>query len=222
MTPALVVATLLLATGCQTTVSGYLSRRGRDFKDCFLIQTGLGIGLGVDVKAGGLVHASALMSAHFDEGTVGWVYGEPRPADELHATIVGHVSNEGDLGIGLIHVSARSYQDTSVGHVCFGVLPAAFSLHGGTWLWLDPDEEWAGLEKAVRSARIHAFDVEAGVMLLLWGFRAGFSPGEFLDFLLGWFGIDIAGDDAPAVTRERPAQECNRREHSRSSLGPRR
>jgi hypothetical protein len=25
--------------------------------------------------------------------------------------------------------------------------------------------------------------------------RVGFSPGEFVDFLLGWFGIDIAGDD---------------------------
>lgn len=25
--------------------------------------------------------------------------------------------------------------------------------------------------------------------------KAGFSPGEFADFLLGWFGADIAGDD---------------------------
>ena len=27
------------------------------------------------------------------------------------------------------------------------------------------------------------------------GGRVGFSPGEFLDFLLGWVGIDIADDD---------------------------
>jgi hypothetical protein len=30
---------------------------------------------------------------------------------------------------------------------------------------------------------------------LLIGVNLGFSPGEFLDFLLGWFGIEIAGDD---------------------------
>ncbi|MCU0723676.1 MAG: hypothetical protein MUC63_08685 [Planctomycetes bacterium] len=27
------------------------------------------------------------------------------------------------------------------------------------------------------------------------GATAGFNPAEFVDFLLGWFGVDIAGDD---------------------------
>ena len=27
------------------------------------------------------------------------------------------------------------------------------------------------------------------------GAQIGFSPGELLDWLLGWFGADIAGDD---------------------------
>jgi hypothetical protein len=27
------------------------------------------------------------------------------------------------------------------------------------------------------------------------GIKAGFNIAEFADFLLGWFGIDIAGDD---------------------------
>ena len=31
----------------------------------------------------------------------------------------------------------------------------------------------------------------------LLGASVGFSPGEFLNFLLGWFGVDIAGDDVP-------------------------
>lgn len=30
---------------------------------------------------------------------------------------------------------------------------------------------------------------------LLGSVRLGFNPGELLDFLLGWFGIDIYGDD---------------------------
>lgn len=57
-------------------------------------------------------------------------------------------------------------------------------------------EEWKGEEGAVnRKARIHAFDIEAGVFAGIVGARVGFSPGEFVDFLLGWFGVDIAGDD---------------------------
>ena len=46
-----------------------------------------------------------------------------------------------------------------------------------------------------RKARVHAFDLELSVFAGFLYTRAGFSPGEFLDFLLGWVGIDIAGDD---------------------------
>ena len=54
------------------------------------------------------------------------------------------------------------------------------------------------MEGAVfRWARIHAFDIEASVYAGIVYARAGFSPGEFVDFLLGWFGVDIAGDDRP-------------------------
>jgi hypothetical protein len=45
-----------------------------------------------------------------------------------------------------------------------------------------------------RYQQIHAFDVEAEVALLVHT-SSGFSPGEVLDFLLGFFLIDIAGDD---------------------------
>ncbi|MCZ6691919.1 MAG: hypothetical protein O7H41_20215 [Planctomycetota bacterium] len=44
---------------------------------------------------------------------------------------------------------------------------------------------------------MHAFDIEAHLFLGVVGARAGFSPGEFVDFFLGWFGVDIAGDDVP-------------------------
>ena len=45
--------------------------------------------------------------------------------------------------------------------------------------------------------RVHAFDIEVWVHAGLPFVIAGFSPGEFVDFLFGWFGIDIAGDDEP-------------------------
>jgi len=49
-------------------------------------------------------------------------------------------------------------------------------------------------EEGVHRNWMHDFDVEAGFVAIL-GLTAGFSLGEFLDFLLGWFGVDIAGDD---------------------------
>jgi hypothetical protein len=39
-------------------------------------------------------------------------------------------------------------------------------------------------------------DVEIGASFGL-GFHAGLSPGEFLDFLLGFLTLDPAGDDLP-------------------------
>lgn len=68
-------------------------------------------------------------------------------------------------------------------HRCFGILPF---LTGAN---------------ADRSP-LHLCDLEVGANVLFFGIRAGFSPGEFLDFLLGWFGPDIARDD-PAEERAR-------------------
>ena len=54
-----------------------------------------------------------------------------------------------------------------------------------------------------RWAHVHAFDVEATVYGGFFRVSAGFSPGEFVDFLLGWLGVDIAGDD----TEWKPAKK---------------
>lgn len=40
-------------------------------------------------------------------------------------------------------------------------------------------------------APLHAADVELEVMLPFIGFSIGFSPGQFLDFILGYFGVDL-------------------------------
>ncbi len=49
----------------------------------------------------------------------------------------------------------------------------------------------------------HAFDLEIAAMAGV-GVRAGFRPGEFVDFLAGIFGADPIGDDRPSVP---PTQE---------------
>jgi hypothetical protein len=47
---------------------------------------------------------------------------------------------------------------------------------------------------------LDALDVEAGVSLFAGAIEVSIRPGEFLDFLLGWFKIDLAGDDGVAET----------------------
>ena len=56
------------------------------------------------------------------------------------------------------------------------------------WLWSDKARETNGY------AQVHAFDIEAEVALGIY-VSSGFSPGETVDFILGFFGIDIAKDD---------------------------
>ena len=83
-------------------------------------------------------------------------------------------------------------------HSSWAVIPAYLSLmndetpevsRGSDLLWSRQ------VTDVTRKARVHAFDVEASVYAGIVYARAGFSPGELLDFLLGWFGVDIAGDD---------------------------
>ncbi|MCZ6688503.1 MAG: hypothetical protein O7H41_02750, partial [Planctomycetota bacterium] len=50
------LASPLIATGCQTTVGNYFANRARDFGDCFRLQVGAGKGFGVSVKAAGILH----------------------------------------------------------------------------------------------------------------------------------------------------------------------
>ena len=72
---------------------------------------------------------------------------------------------------------------------------------GASWLWIEEDSA------VKRAARIHVFDIEAGFFVLFAGARAGFSPGEFVDVILGWFGVDIAGDDIPVQVAKSPVEE---------------
>ena len=41
---------------------------------------------------------------------------------------------------------------------------------------------------------IELFDIEVGAHIVYGGVDLGFSPGQTLDFLLGWFGVDIGKD----------------------------
>jgi hypothetical protein len=49
----------------------------------------------------------------------------------------------------------------------------------------------------------HSFDIAAGGSVVL-GVHLGLSPGEMLDFALGFIGLDVARDDPGARERETP------------------
>jgi hypothetical protein len=50
---------------------------------------------------------------------------------------------------------------------------------------------------------VNSFDIELAVTAGIIGARAGFSFGQLADFLLGWFGADIAEDDLATEIRNR-------------------
>ena len=210
---AVLLALLPLSAGCQTSIDNYFGNRARDLGECFMLQAGLGIGIDVDVKAAGLVHANAGFAAYFLRNSLGWVYGMPRP--ESIGAPMWTIPSEGEIGLVVRHDSLRYFNGKERKHRCYAILPGVLSWEQGAPLWREPEEtmlrqgeqlrsyldesQMLAREQAeramLRKARVHAFDIEAGVFILIVGARVGFSPGEFLDFLLGWFGVDIAGDD---------------------------
>ena len=66
--------------------------------------------------------------------------------------------------------------------------PEGHEFQSKSWLW--SQQNFANN----RYAQIHAFDVETEIGLFVY-LDLGFSPGELLDFLLGFVTIDIAADD---------------------------
>jgi hypothetical protein len=104
-------------------------------------------------------------------------------------------------------------------HSCYGLLPGLISnvatseaaeRFGPDWAQRTdlPEcwEAWWGYRlwtaEALRLdpwSHVHAFDCELGLSALFFEARLGFSPGEFVDFVLGWVGADIAGDDTPWI-----------------------
>ena len=213
------------ATGCRTAAGNYFSNRGRDFGECFRAQAGLGPGIGATIQAAGLLDVGVGASAIPRDLGIGWVYGEGYAFGQGGGA--GKYDAEADTtGVAwllsilstpyapLQHWSSDGISDNSLDwsysqHSCYSILPAVLS-------WVGPEEVGKGTEQeeslpiakhpplwsgeALRMnpwAHVHAFDIEVGVFVGYVYARVGFSLGDFADFLLGWFGADIAGDDRP-------------------------
>ena len=193
------VALLLLAS-CQ-----YFGDRAMDFVDQYKIAGGVGVVGGVRTRAFGLYDTGLTFGLKPHALAIGMKYGVPLffnlkdgliDADQV-AIIKGTHIYDLNYGTGS-YKSAWTSAAVLPGLLTWGdstpeeyewVVPEEGDVFDDvTWIWSAEDFE------KNRYAQIHAFDVEFEIALFLY-FDTGYSPGETLDFLLGFFLIDIAGDD---------------------------
>lgn len=183
----------------------YVKDRAADALDPYKIRVGGGTVIGVRAEALGLVDTGIMVGMKPRATSLGWDYGTPLYLDlkdpEIDADQAQLVYSTSLLGL---DYSRGSYESATNS---VAILPALFTWTDSTpegYAWVVPETGadfedrawlWSGRTFADnRYAQIHAFDVEAEVAIFAY-LGAGFSPGEFVDFLLGFLTIDIAGDD---------------------------
>lgn len=191
---------VLGATSCQ-----YLKDRALDFTDQYRLVVGAGSVIGVRGSNLGLWDTGLMIGVKPRGAALGWRYGDPlffntrdfrADADQAEIVVTSHVT-------------ALDYQRGAYysGRWSVAVLPAIFSWVDATpvdYAWNVPDtgeefvdELWIWRPDAMREHRyeqIHVFDIGGEIALGIY-IDVGYSPGELLDFLLGLFTLDIAGDD---------------------------
>ena len=165
------IALVLLCAGCA---SPYWQNRRADAADVFTATVGIGIGATARI---GPLHAGL---------GVNW---------DFYGIEAGEIGKLGSLGEAIVGLGDKA---TDVCIVCMGGSEInqgeRSAVRGknvayrpsGIPFWDPPPPE------SPNPARWTQIEVAAG---LLGGVRLGFNPGELLDFLLGFFGVDLYGDD---------------------------
>lgn len=196
-----VLAAMLLAlAGCRgtTVISGgeekpptYFQKRGRDALDIFRLQIGGGVTAHVDVQLGQLAHFGVGGNTADYVVLCGLTRGAWRVTEERYKCFpfsnIAAAADAGPKGLLVMHARheyIRMSREPDYSDACAGLLPLFFNYNVKTKnfeMTREPPTRWLDLE------------VGASFVFMV---RVGFSPGEMVDFLLGWFGIDLAGDDA--------------------------
>ncbi|MEK7270894.1 MAG: hypothetical protein AAB215_08155 [Planctomycetota bacterium] len=168
-------------SGCG--LNRYLVARAADAADLVQANAGAGPGLLVSLKATEFAHVAAGYSNDWKWGFLGRHTGAWREEN-----LGFPVSN-----IGEFHAAPSLRLLSAL--ACFQAREVGPFVRG------DAEFFWRRLDsRAGKTASpwIDKFDVEAGATAGFVNVRLGISPGQALDFLLGVFTIDLAGDDAPA------------------------
>lgn len=178
----LITASILLS-GCAGA-GDYLVKRGLDLSDALQFEV-VGPGVGAYVEVTPLVHLGAdVIMAYGDYGGACGNFQSRVPgASEFaaYSLIVFHARGVDTDPVSLDPNSDEDFPPPHGGFFIHGYrIGSAFSDDAMTPRYVRP---------------IHWLDVEVDGAAFL-GMRIGFSVGELGDFFLGWFGVDIAGDDA--------------------------
>ena len=175
-----------LTAFCAGCASPYWQNRRADVADVFTAT--VGIGLGATARIGPL-HAG--LGANAD--LYGIEAGEIGELGSLTTAIIGTGDRASDA---CLVFAAASEIDLGPRSAARGKNVAYRP--SGIPFWNPP---WHGSPNPARWTQI---EVAAG---LLVGFRLGFNPGELLDFVLGFFGVDIYDDDIAREEGKKPHAE---------------
>jgi hypothetical protein len=202
---------------CSVLVLGCAPGRMADFKDSGRLAIGFGFGLSADAKLGDLTHpalgiVSSAAMVGFDTRDIEGQWYEARVSDP-YATY-WYRREQKSWGYSLNSSGWRGAWESLDWFDALEELDEPIDQEGmpetgtlvggeilsqeitiGRWLPVRVGADDTGPIWTFRTAT----DVKLGVHALLLGARVGFNLLEFVDFLLGMAGYDIAGDD-PAPT----------------------
>jgi len=179
---------LLLACGASACSSGsYLGERGRDFAECFTLTASIGPEVSVDAKLTELAHLAIGGGGHFEAGLLQGRIGSA-PVVTMGLPFVPFIEDGVLYGRYLFVETGGAWDVDGVQDECYLVHFLPVGATHPTRPWLD------------------RFDLEIGATVLI-GARVGFRPGQFLDFIAGCIGFDLAHDDREAVDAESLADE---------------
>ena len=165
---------------CMGCASPYWQDRRADAADVFTATVGIGYGATARI---GPVHTGLGINMDLyglEAGEVGELTDSTQIKYDGPVAVDYCVVFQGDSGIHLgPNCSARGKQ------VAFGSYGVPF--------WNPPPPE------SPNPARWTQIEVAAG---LVGGVRLGFNPGELLDFVLGFLGLDLYGDDLEGLPND--------------------
>jgi len=177
------VLCVLVGSGCT-----YAKDRANDFVDCFKGDVGYGFGLDAQVMVteliSGGVGASEIKKIGFKGRYIGtwWDLHMGVPIMPFFSFLIfGPATDFVSIGSGKGGTvnDDKGIPNTEIVSFLF-INPAFFTYY-------DPP--------IINTPLINKFDIEVGGTTVVVGARVGFSPGQFLDFIIGWTGIDIGKDD---------------------------
>jgi hypothetical protein len=184
----------------------YLSNRARDAYESVLVDVQLGVGVSADAKAGPLAACVGCSGGFFAAGKSTWWSG---------VTTFKELS----VGVPVLQVAGAVLavtDDEPVGFALAGThMLAKWAVPG-----FDPSSRKAeemtriavlGItlpaDRPMPNGFVDYFGIEAAAFAGVAGTRIGFNVAELGDFLLGWFGLDILGDDIQPEEKEQAAAD---------------